>query len=427
MTPPNPGPNPSPDLGTAAGRGRAPRVLVVVSLEPWDDVWRRNQHLVSRLLRDDPGLRVLFVEPPRDVSLAAVRGQRVRAGRGLRHGPADRLWLYEPTKWLPRRLDPRFDLRRARRVLRLATRLGDRSPTVWVNDLGGAAFLDVAPGAVLYDITDDWLAARRPAAELVRLRAAESRLLARADVVTVCSPALVAAKGAGRVVALVRNGVDLAAYRRPGPRPAALPAGRTAVYAGTLHADRLDVDLCVATAAALAASPAGGTLVLVGPVLLPEHDKERLVAAGVELAGARPFAEVPAFLTHADVLVVPHRVDAFTDSLDPIKLYEYLAAGRPVVSTPVAGFRDARAALGVRHVGVAQAAELPALVVAVADRMPRAGAGTPSAPVPPGLPTWDVQATAMAAALRRARAAAATRTGARSPRYDGVTPARATP
>jgi hypothetical protein len=33
-------------------------------------------------------------------------------------------------------------------------------------------------------------------------------------------------------------------------------------------------------------------------------------------------------------------VSAFTDSLDPIKLYEYAAAGRPVVSTPVAGFRD---------------------------------------------------------------------------------------
>ena len=38
--------------------------LVVVSLEAWDQVWRRNQHLVSRLLARDPSLRVLFVEPP---------------------------------------------------------------------------------------------------------------------------------------------------------------------------------------------------------------------------------------------------------------------------------------------------------------------------------------------------------------------------
>ena len=40
--------------------------LVVVSLERWDDVWRRNQHLVAGLLQRDPDLRVLFVEPPAD-------------------------------------------------------------------------------------------------------------------------------------------------------------------------------------------------------------------------------------------------------------------------------------------------------------------------------------------------------------------------
>ena len=49
---------------------------------------------------------------------------------------------------------------------------------------------------------------------------------------------------------------------------------------------------------------------------------------------------MPAYVQHADVLVVPHVVTPFTDSLDPIKLYEYLAGRRPVVSTPVAGFRD---------------------------------------------------------------------------------------
>ena len=41
---------------------------------------------------------------------------------------------------------------------------------------------------------------------------------------------------------------------------------------------------------------------------------------------------VPAYLRHADVLLVPHVVDAFTDSLDPIKLYEYRAGGRPGVA-----------------------------------------------------------------------------------------------
>ena len=61
--------------------------LVVASLEAWDGVWRRNQHLVFRLLRDDPELRVLFVEPPADPIHAARRRERPRPGQGLRLGP----------------------------------------------------------------------------------------------------------------------------------------------------------------------------------------------------------------------------------------------------------------------------------------------------------------------------------------------------
>jgi teichuronic acid biosynthesis glycosyltransferase TuaH len=41
-----------------------------------------------------------------------------------------------------------------------------------------------------------------------------------------------------------------------------------------------------------------------------------------------------------DVCITPHRVTPFTESLNPIKLWEYLAAGKPIVSTNVAGFRD---------------------------------------------------------------------------------------
>ena len=55
-----------PTATEAVYRGRTMTDLVVVSLEAWDDVWRRNQHLVAGLLRSDAALRVLFVEPPAD-------------------------------------------------------------------------------------------------------------------------------------------------------------------------------------------------------------------------------------------------------------------------------------------------------------------------------------------------------------------------
>ena len=62
--------------------------------------------------------------------------------------------------------------------------------------------------------------------------------------------------------------------------------------------------------------------------------------ANVHLLGPVPYDQVPAFLQHADVVIIPHLVNPFTESLDPIKAYECLAAGRPTVATPVAGFRD---------------------------------------------------------------------------------------
>lgn len=316
--------------------------LVVISLEPWDDVWRRNQHLIAGLLRSDPALRVLFVEPPDDPlhDLRSTRmphfGHRPTAVPGIA-----RLAAMRSVKWLPRRIDGRADVRLAKRVARAAERGGMKNPVLWINDPRAAPLAALTGWPTLYDITDDWLAAERPAEETERLGRGERDLLARADVVVACSPELVRRKSADRVgssVQLVRNAVDVCAYRRPAPRPSDLPAGRNAVYVGTIHPDRFDVDLLVTTAQAVENI---GTVVLVGPQLLDDSSVSRLRGVGVVLLGSRHRESVIGYLQHADVLLVPHIVDDFTESLDPIKLYEYQAVGRPVVSTPVAGFRDA--------------------------------------------------------------------------------------
>ncbi|MGO4363014.1 glycosyltransferase [Terrabacter sp. 2TAF16] len=317
--------------------------LVVTSLEAWDRVWRRNQHLVAGLLRGDPTLRVLFVEPATDPLHAALGASQPRLGRGLRPGPSldgirpEALWLLEPTKWLPRRVDRRVDERWARQVLRTARSLDMADPVLWVNDPSGALLVEATTWRSLYDVTDDWTLAERSTAETERVIAQEQVLLARCDEVVVCSPALAASKGQRRKVTLVPNGVDTAAYLVAHDRPADLPDAPVVLYAGTLHSDRLDVALCARVADALAGR---GSLVMLGPDALKPSERRTLEQSGVVLLGARPSGDVPAYLQHSDMLIVPHVVTSFTDSLDPIKLYEYRAAGRPVVSTPVAGFRD---------------------------------------------------------------------------------------
>lgn len=179
--------------------------LVVISLEAWDQVWRRNQHLVAGLLRADPALRVLFVAPPADPMYAVRSGRAPRPGRGvvavddLPGVGAGRLWTLEATKWLPRRLHAGGDARLAAQILRATTELEMRRPVLWVNDpVAGAVVLEATGWPALYDVTDDWLLAERSPREHERLVVAEARLLRDCAEVVVCSPTLAASKGATR-------------------------------------------------------------------------------------------------------------------------------------------------------------------------------------------------------------------------------------
>lgn len=311
--------------------------LVVCSLEPWDEIWRRNQFLVDALLRRLPALRVLFVEPAVDLPYELAHHRRPPA-TGLRSLRADnRMWAYRPRKLLPRRLaGDAVDRSAARRVRKIADQLGLIRPVLWVNDASYAPLARQVAWPVLYDVTDDWTVTVTAERHLARYRADDDALLRRADVVTVVSANLAASRGATRPVVLLPDAVDLTDFRRPQPRPADLPAGPVTVYVGTLHEDRLDVALTERLAATIAPTP----VVLVGPNCLHHDSEHRLARAGCRILGPRPYSTIPAYYQHADLVVIPHAVNRFTESLDPIKGYECLAAGVPTLATPVAGLRD---------------------------------------------------------------------------------------
>ena len=313
------------------------RELVVCSLEAWDEVWRRNQFFTSLLLERNPRLRVLFVEPASD-PLFQLSKRRLPLPPRLRSvRPDRRLLTLRPLKPLPRRLGPRSDILVRGQVRLVARLLGFTRPTLWLNDLTYAPLIGETRWPTLYDITDDWLLAPAGVRELERLKQLEEEALGQADEVVVCSKALAETRGSRRRVTVISNGVDLDFFRQPRERPSDLPGSPVAVYVGTLHESRLDVALVGDLAEALPHL----SLVLVGPDSLQPASRAELSAhPNVRLLRSRPYEEVPAYLQHADVIVVPHVVSPFTDSLDPIKAHECLAVSTPVVATPVAGFRE---------------------------------------------------------------------------------------
>ena len=138
--------------------------------------------------------------------------------------------------------------------------------------------------AVIYDVTDDWSELTQSAALRQLTIVQDAELCARADAVIVCSEKLLEKKRPlARNLHLVPNGVDAAHYAgvldAAGPLPPEAAAWSRPVfgYTGSIHPDRVDVDLVEKIARAFPE----GTVALVGPLMLPAADRERLRAAAM--------------------------------------------------------------------------------------------------------------------------------------------------
>ncbi|HTW95020.1 MAG TPA: glycosyltransferase, partial [Tepidisphaeraceae bacterium] len=327
--------------------------LIFLSLEGWDDIWRRNQFVCAELAARRPERRILFVTPPRDLSYAARTAQwrlfRPVAPWSPQNLP--NITVFTPTKWLPTSIAPgrAFNAAGARRQIAHQMRhLNIRRPVLWINDHSSAPLAGrLDESALIYDITDDWSTFDQSESTRRRIVRADASLCQRADAVIVCSQRLLELKRP--LVAkscrphLVPNGVHVEHYATVSDRTCPLPPEAVGWphpvfgYTGTVHPDRVDVDLL----AEMARSLTRGSIALVGPDHLSAAHRQQLLATGrVIITGPVPYAQVPNYMRAFDVCIVPHRMTPFTESLNPIKLWEYLAAGKPIVSTDVAGFRD---------------------------------------------------------------------------------------
>ncbi|MBE7157829.1 MAG: glycosyltransferase [Rhodospirillales bacterium] len=218
-----------------------------------------------------------------------------------------------------------------------------RAPTLWLNAHDAAHMVGhLGESAAIYDVTDDWSQVSQPSARRRRTIREDKRLCQRADAVIVCSEALRQSKTAlCRHIYLVPNGVDAPHYAvassHAKPPGTTLWSGTVLGYTGTLHGDRLDVELVRRLAGILGNT---GSVVLIGPDHLSGSERERLRLPNVFLVGVVPYTRLPDYMHYFDACIVPHKVTPFTESLNPIKLWEYLALGKPIIATRIAGFRD---------------------------------------------------------------------------------------
>lgn len=194
-------------------------------------------------------------------------------------------------------------------------------------------FSDHVPAAcIVYDCMDELSAFKGAPPELL---SREARLLERADLVFTGGTSLYEAKRSRHSnVHAFPSSIDAAHFGRARGTPAepedqaALPRPRLG-FAGVVD-ERMDLDLL----AALADAHPDWSLIVIGPVVkIATSDLPR--RANIHYLGGRPYAALPDYMAGWDVALMPFAINAATRFISPTKTPEYLAAGLPVVSTPI--------------------------------------------------------------------------------------------
>ena len=311
-------------------------VVVALVSDTWTDAVRRGFYSTAdqtlRTLMGHPGIgTVLVADHPRGVASQVRR--RLAGDRPAPRGPGLRgvrpVVLTTPPPLGEAALRRRYrgyDLQTAA----AARWHGLRRPALVTFNLWHAAHAAHGwAGERVFYAQDDESAIPSHAAHRAQTLAAYERIARSGMTVLAVSQVLldrIAPTGPGHVVP---NGVDADLWSAPPPPRS--PRGRpVAVYAGTVDA-RLDVE-------AFAALAADGFDVRVAGPLVDAGVRAALAAVpGVELLGSRPRAEVVALTQDADVCVLAHHRTPLTEAMSPLKLYEYLASGTPVVATRLPG------------------------------------------------------------------------------------------
>ncbi len=329
--------------------------IVYVALHRWSDLHRRSHSLTTALSRRSDVEQVVYVNPRVELSALIERpGRELRGANRLSwrtvHPRNDSAG---PTVLTPLRRFPfsgrlpslgRADLavavskieKTAGGPFHLVSNAIDPESEELVLELAGRHPFH-------FDWTDDFsrfAAYEKNEEERLKLEQRIDRYLEAADSVTVVNRNLAdMARERGADPVLVPNGADLPHMKQAWtvdlPRPDALIPleGRPLVaYTGVFTSTRIDIDLVEKMLDLLD----GWILVIVGDA--EPAARERLThRPDIRFIPKVSYDDLPAWYRYFDVCIVPHLDNAHTRGNDPLKVYEYLAAGKPVVSTPIAG------------------------------------------------------------------------------------------
>jgi glycosyltransferase involved in cell wall biosynthesis len=304
--------------------------------ESWGPIWGPRHQTMTRLARY---FNVVWMEPARHWRDEWKRGPVTKLPPLPSPGEIAGFQVYRPGRWLPSLHRPRFvaerlERRRLSKAAAMLRKAGARTIVlyIWRPEFGWA--VDAMPNALsCYHIDDEYSFSPIE----LPIDPVEAALIGRVDQVIIHSRGLWGKKAhLASDPAFVPNGVDFPAFAARSDEPAdmrAIPHPRVG-YVGVIRRF-LNLPLMLE----LARRHTQWSFVFVGPARTLHEDQEAFDALcklpNVYALGSRPVTDLPGYASHLDVAVMPYDVDGYTKFIYPLKLHEYLAAGVPVVGTPI--------------------------------------------------------------------------------------------
>ncbi|MFQ6104488.1 MAG: glycosyltransferase [Candidatus Glassbacteria bacterium] len=303
--------------------------VIAISQVPWDYLWQRNHHTMSRI---SERRKVLYCCPIPTVTAAK---EEIKIGSLTARSYNENLMYFRPiVLWGDSRVG----------AVRYLNRLLLRNFIKWHavrNGMGGSRRIlwyyfptyEMVAGhlnedLVLYDIQDEYSAFSWFPPDTAEL---ERRLLGKCDLVFTGTLQLWKRKNRyNRNMHFIQCGVDSEHFKKALNEDAEAPSDMMGLkkpilgYFGLVDT-RVDMDLLEA----VASQKPDWTIVLIGP----SHVEKR--ASNILMMGRRTYDELPGYLKSFDVCLIPFVLNENTRNLNPTKLLEYFASGKPVISTPI--------------------------------------------------------------------------------------------
>lgn len=322
--------------------------IICISSIDWDPIWTRKQQIMSRLPKSNT---ILYIEPP--ITLISPLKDRTTLSKwrmwfkGLRR-IRENIYLYSSPIILPfgnkSRLINKINQWWISLFLnKIISRLKLKNPIIWTYMPTSVDLVERLPShkLLVYDCVDEHTEYTGLINKAL-VTDMERQLMDQCGLVFVTALGLYKAKkDFAREIYFLPNAANVEHFMKAQDPATVIPAdianitGPIVGFVGVIQ-DWIDLDLVEAAALA----HPGWSFVMIGPVAAGIDPSSLKSLPNVTFLGRKDVKDLPSYIKAFDVCINPFKMNELTDKVSPLKFYEYLASGKPIVSVNMPGVKD---------------------------------------------------------------------------------------